>query len=143
MSQSGGHIARVLHVVLIWSCKYSCLLSLSITGDVLQERCLHFGLNYTSVNVHVICSRCKFVWVPGTSGFAANFGPCKAQICTLYFSAILPKKAIRVLNQSELLTRLWTDHNQYRFFPPKKQMPLTESILMMGNNERQLNLFTG
>lgn len=107
---------RVLRVVLIWSCKYSCLLSLPTTGHVLQERCLHFGLIPVLMYMSFVPDANLFEYL--VPGFAANFGPSKVQICTLYFPVISQKKAIRVLNQSELLTSLWMDHDQYRFFLP-------------------------
>ena len=107
---------RFLLVVLIWSCKYSCLLSLPTTGHVLQERCLHFGLIPVLMYMSFVPDANLFEYL--VPGFAANFGPSKVQICTLYFPVISQKKAVRVLNQSELLTSLWMDHDQYRFFLP-------------------------
>ena len=87
---------RVLRVLLIWSCNniiVRCLLSLPITGDVLQERCLHFGLIPVLMYMSFVPDANLFVYL--VRGFAANFGPSKAQICTLYFFCHFTKKGYK------------------------------------------------
>ena len=94
---------RVLHVLLIWSCKYSCPFSLPTTGDVLQERCLHFGLipvlMYMSLNKQIciwnkFCSRCKFVCVPGT-WFCCKLWPQRSSNLYIVFFCHFTKKGYK------------------------------------------------